>query len=148
MAGVVQDGEGFAGGHVEQEGDAAQVGVLGIGDVAVAPGRGSNVLEILAVGTLRGDVLEPKFDGQPGDGAQFVGADDPVFQDPVQDAEAAVDVAAVASWQAVHHVGQRWTLGGAAQGLLLAGDRLEQGFGGVRAALGQRSQHRDLGGSS
>ena len=105
VAGVLEDGEGHVWGHGEQVGDLEEVGALGVCDVAVAPCGGGYVLEVLAVGAVGSVVREAEHGGQPRQGEQFVGADDAVFEDSVEDAEVGVDVAAVTSGQAVDEVG-------------------------------------------
>ena len=86
MAHVFENHQGFGVGHVEQSGDLEQVRPFGVGDVAVAPCCGGDVLQIFAVGAFCGIACQPEFGSQSRKGKEFAGADDAVFKDPVQQA--------------------------------------------------------------
>ena len=135
MAHVFENHQGFGVGNVEQPGDLEQVRPFGVGDVAVAPCRGGDVLQIFAVGAFCGIACQPEFGSQPRKGKEFAGADDAVFKDPVQQAKVGVYVPAGATGQAVNQLRQWWPLVRAAQGLLLARHR-----GEASAAEGWGSQ--------
>ena len=117
MAHVVENHQGFGVGNIEQPGDLEQVRPFGVGDVAVAPCRGGDVLQIFAVGAFCGIACQPEFGSQPRKGKQFAGADDAVFKDPVQQAKVGVYVPAGATGQAVNQLRQWRLLARAAAGI-------------------------------
>ena len=134
MTHFFENHQSFGVGHIEQPGDLEQVRALGVGDMAVAPCCGGDVLQIFAVGVFCGIACQPEFGSQSRKGKEFAGTDDAVFKDPVQQAKVGVYVPAGAAGQAVNQLRQWWPLVRAAQGLLLACHR---GKASATAGLGK-----------